>query len=227
MLNQIGRRLTERLEAQRGGAGRHRLLLMLDEFPALGRLDFFETALAFMAGYGVRAFLIAQSLNQIEKAYGEHNAILRVQLAQAERRRQPLSCLMLDVDHFKRFNDEFGHDAGDAILRGVGDILSHSIRGDGVAFRYGGEEFLLLMPGLDLAAAQMRAEQIREWISQMKIRHEGKAVGSITCSIGVCAFPDHGAEALVQTADAALLRAKERGRDRTVVAVVRAEGIAA
>jgi len=75
ILNQIGRRLTERLQAEGEGA-RHKLLLMLDEFPALGRLDFFETSLAFMAGYGIRAFLIAQSLNQIEKAYGEHNAIL-------------------------------------------------------------------------------------------------------------------------------------------------------
>jgi type IV secretion system protein VirD4 len=75
ILNQIGRRLTERLDAQ-GGKPRRQLLLMLDEFPALGRLDFFETALAFLAGYGVRAFLIAQSLNQIGKAYGENNSIL-------------------------------------------------------------------------------------------------------------------------------------------------------
>ena len=73
LLNQIGRRLTEELDSKRR---RHRLLLMLDEFPALGRLDFFESALAFMAGYGIRAFLIAQSLNQIEKAYGPNNAIL-------------------------------------------------------------------------------------------------------------------------------------------------------
>ncbi len=73
LLNQIGRRLTEDLQAK---AGRHRLLLMLDEFPALGRLDFFESALAFMAGYGLKAFLIAQSLNQIEKAYGPNNSIL-------------------------------------------------------------------------------------------------------------------------------------------------------
>jgi type IV secretion system protein VirD4 len=73
LLNQIGRRLTEDLEAK---AGRHRLLLMLDEFPALGRLDFFESALAFMAGYGIKSFLIAQSLNQIEKAYGANNSIL-------------------------------------------------------------------------------------------------------------------------------------------------------
>jgi type IV secretion system protein VirD4 len=75
VLNQIGRRLTEQLRAE-NQPGRRRLLMMLDEFPALGRLDFFETSLAFLAGYGVRAFLIAQSLNQIEKAYGEHNAIL-------------------------------------------------------------------------------------------------------------------------------------------------------
>ncbi len=73
ILNQVGRRLTEDLQAK---AGRHRLLLMLDEFPALGRLDFFETALAFMAGYGLKSFLIAQSLNQIEKAYGPNNSIL-------------------------------------------------------------------------------------------------------------------------------------------------------
>ncbi len=73
ILNQIGRRLTEELHAK---AGRRRLLLMLDEFPALGRLDFFESALAFMAGYGIKSFLIAQSLNQIEKAYGPNNSIL-------------------------------------------------------------------------------------------------------------------------------------------------------
>lgn len=73
ILNQVGRRLTEDLAAK---GRRHRLLLMLDEFPALGRLDFFESALAFMAGYGIRSFLIAQSLNQIEKAYGPNNAIL-------------------------------------------------------------------------------------------------------------------------------------------------------
>src|SRR5450631_3361804 len=76
LLNQIGRRLTESLDGSDGIARRHRLLMMLDEFPALGRLDFFESALAFMAGYGLRAFLIAQSLNQIDKAYGPNHAIL-------------------------------------------------------------------------------------------------------------------------------------------------------
>jgi len=76
ILNQIGRRLTESPDGSDGIARRHQLLLMLDEFPALGRLDFFETALAFMAGYGIRSFLIAQSLNQIDKAYGQNHSIL-------------------------------------------------------------------------------------------------------------------------------------------------------
>ncbi|MCO8249651.1 conjugal transfer protein TraG [Comamonas thiooxydans] len=76
ILNQIGRRLTESLDGSDGIERRHKLLLMLDEFPALGRLDFFETALAFMAGYGIRSFLIAQSLNQIDKAYGQNHSIL-------------------------------------------------------------------------------------------------------------------------------------------------------
>lgn len=76
ILNQIGRRLTESLDGDSARSGKHQLLMMLDEFPALGRLDFFETALAFMAGYGIRAYLIAQSLNQISKAYGENNSIL-------------------------------------------------------------------------------------------------------------------------------------------------------
>ena len=76
ILNQIGRRLTESLDGSDGIARKYRLLLMLDEFPALGRLDFFESALAFMAGYGIRSFLIAQSLNQIDKAYGQNHSIL-------------------------------------------------------------------------------------------------------------------------------------------------------
>ena len=76
ILNQIGRRLTESLDGSDGVERRHKLLLMLDEFPALGRLDFFESALAFMAGYGLRAFLISQSLNQIDKAYGQNHSIL-------------------------------------------------------------------------------------------------------------------------------------------------------
>src|SRR3546814_2697150 len=93
-LNQIGRRLTERLEGDPANRRKHQLLMMLDEFPALGRLDFFETALAFMAGYGIRAYLIAQSLNQISKAYGENNAILDNCHVRSEEHTSELQSLM-------------------------------------------------------------------------------------------------------------------------------------
>ena len=98
ILNQVGRRLTEDLQAK---AGRHRLLLMLDEFPALGRLDFFESALAFMAGYGLKSFLIAQSLNQIEKAYGANNSIL-------DNCHVRVSCATNDERTAKRVSDALG-----------------------------------------------------------------------------------------------------------------------
>ena len=112
VLNQIGRRLTEKLDA---GERRHRLLLMLDEFPALGRLDFFESALAFMAGYGLKAFLIARSLNQIEKAYGPNNAILdncHVRVAFAtndERTARRVSDALGTTTELRAMNNYAGH----------------------------------------------------------------------------------------------------------------------
>jgi type IV secretion system protein VirD4 len=112
VLNQIGRRLTEELHTK---SGRHRLLLMLDEFPALGRLDFFESALAFMAGYGLKSFLIAQSLNQIEKAYGPNNAILdncHVRVAFAtndERTARRVSDALGTTTELRAMNNYAGH----------------------------------------------------------------------------------------------------------------------
>src|SRR5262249_34129150 len=112
VLNQIGRRLTEQLDP---GRGQHRLLLMLDEFPALGRLDFFESALAFMAGYGLKSFLIAQSLNQIEKAYGPNNAILdncHVRIAFAandERAARRVSDALGTTTELRAMNNYAGH----------------------------------------------------------------------------------------------------------------------
>jgi diguanylate cyclase (GGDEF)-like protein len=150
---------------------------------------------------------------------------LEVQLAEADRLGRPISCLMLDVDHFKRVNDEFGHDAGDAVLRAIGELLQHSTREQGLAFRFGGEEFLLLLPGLDTDQAAHRAEAIRARIASLRIQHEGREVGPITASFGVASAPSHCAFAkLVQTADAALLRAKEAGRDRVMIAEPRRTG---
>ena len=148
--------------------------------------------------------------------------VLEMQLADAERLSQPLTCLMIDVDHFKRFNDEYGHDAGDAVLRAVGEVLRSLTRENSFAFRYGGEEFTLLMPGLDSRHARARAEEIRARIEELSVEHEGRSLGAVTASIGLACAPDHCPPArIVQAADAALLRAKTAGRNRVEMAVRR------
>jgi diguanylate cyclase (GGDEF)-like protein len=145
--------------------------------------------------------------------------VLELRLEEAERLGEPISCLMADVDHFKRINDNFGHDAGDAVLREMGEVLRNSMRESGVAFRYGGEEFLLLMPKLDAEQALHRAEEIQARVRALRIQHAGRDIGPITASFGLASAPDHcGYASIVQTADAALYRAKETGRDRIEIA---------
>ena len=156
------------------------------------------------------------------------DAVLEHQLAECERLGQPISCLMVDVDHFKRFNDSFGHEAGDAVLREVGTALKSSVREHGSVFRYGGEEFLLLLANMGPDPAARRAEDIRERIAALRVTYGGGALGPITASIGLASAPAHCTTGqLVQTADAALLRAKDSGRNRVVVASVRAGAAAA
>ncbi|AMK17175.1 diguanylate cyclase [Sphingobium sp. MI1205] len=156
------------------------------------------------------------------------DTVLDVQLAEAQRRGAPISCLMLDVDHFKRFNDQYGHDAGDAVLREVGAVLSSATREAGHAFRYGGEEFLLLLPAFTSDQAAARAEDICQRIGRLHLTHAGSELGAITASIGIACVPEHcSAERLIQTADAALLRAKALGRDRIVTATHREQQSAA
>ncbi len=149
--------------------------------------------------------------------------LLFSRLAQeADRNATPLSCLMIDIAHFKQFNDNHGHDAGDAILRAVGALLNDSLREEGHAFRLGGEEFVVLMPGFSLDQALARAEQIQKQLQDLRVDHGGTALGPVTASFGLSAFPDHGrADRLLKTADAALLRAKAQGRDRVLVAAMR------
>ena len=144
ILNQIGRRLTEDLQAK---GRRRRLLLMLDEFPALGRLDFFESALAFMAGYGLKSFLIAQSLNQIEKAYGPNNAILdnchvRVSFATNDERTAKRVSDALGTATEMRAHEELCRPQAqplarslDGLAAGDGAAVAHAGRGDAAAAR--------------------------------------------------------------------------------------------
>jgi diguanylate cyclase (GGDEF)-like protein len=147
------------------------------------------------------------------------DTVLTLRAREAERLGQPISCLMVDVDHFKRFNDEFGHDAGDAVLRAMGDVLKHSMRESSVAFRYGGEEFLLLMPELGPERALRRAQEVQQRIRALRIEYAGRELGPITASFGLASAPNHCVfSKLIQTADAALYRAKEAGRDRIAIA---------
>lgn len=148
--------------------------------------------------------------------------VLETQIAQAERLGEALGCLMIDVDHFKRFNDVHGHEAGDAVLRAVGHVLANVTRETGLAFRYGGEEFLVLLPMLSPVQAEERAQDIRARIAALELGHGGKDLDPITVSVGIAVAPVHcGFDRLVRTADAALLRAKVNGRDRVEAAQLR------
>jgi diguanylate cyclase (GGDEF)-like protein len=134
----------------------------------------------------------------------------------ATRKNRPLSVIMLDVDHFKRVNDTFGHDAGDAVLRRLGLVLQGHVRGSDIACRIGGEEFALLLPEASLTIAYQRAERILDTVRHMQIKHRGQVLGAITVSLGVAAFPKHGEtpEALIRAADQALYQAKQGGRNK-------------
>jgi diguanylate cyclase (GGDEF)-like protein len=127
---------------------------------------------------------------------------------------------MLDLDHFKMFNDAYGHAAGDILLRELGAFLQSRVRMEDIACRYGGEEFTLIFPEASLADTRQRAEQLRADVKHLTVQHRGQPLGGLTLSLGVAIFPDHGAngEAVLQAADAALYRAKREGRDRVVVA---------
>ncbi|GAA4764768.1 diguanylate cyclase [Stakelama sediminis] len=149
----------------------------------------------------------------------QFDAIFTEKLLESERLQQPLSCVMVDIDHFKHVNDTFGHDAGDAVLKAVAKVLDQAVREEGQAFRYGGEEFVLLLPGLDADQALERAETIRHRVGTIQVSHDGKDLDTVTVSAGVATIPTHtSSERLVRTADAALYRAKKEGRNRVVVA---------
>ncbi|HYM78022.1 MAG TPA: diguanylate cyclase [Candidatus Dormibacteraeota bacterium] len=138
----------------------------------------------------------------------------------AVRAEHGLGVLMLDLDHFKRFNDTYGHDAGDTVLRETAAFLVKSVRAEDIVCRYGGEEFVVILPMADLKATHARAERIRSKLREMIVLHQGQSVGMITVSIGVGALPEHGTapKALLEAADGALYRAKNEGRDRVAVA---------
>jgi diguanylate cyclase (GGDEF)-like protein len=139
-----------------------------------------------------------------------------------------LAVIMIDIDHFKQFNDNFGHDGGDAVLRSLGEFLRKHVRGSDIACRYGGEEFILILSPSTAEGARQRAEKIREDATLLGVSHANQYLGAITLSLGVAIFPDHAFEAaaLVKAADVALYQAKRGGRDRVVMFAGKAGQIA-
>jgi diguanylate cyclase (GGDEF)-like protein/PAS domain S-box-containing protein len=143
------------------------------------------------------------------------------ELRRAERQGEQVGVIMADIDHFKRFNDTFGHDAGDTILKEVAKVMGQHIRGSDIACRYGGEEFTIILQDIFPAIMQQRAEQLREAVRGITVYHGDRVLDTITLSLGVAIFPDHGDthRAVLQAADVALYRAKQSGRDRVCLAV--------
>jgi diguanylate cyclase (GGDEF)-like protein/PAS domain S-box-containing protein len=143
---------------------------------------------------------------------------LEREVRRAARAGRALGVIMFDIDHFKQFNDAFGHNAGDAVLRALGAYLQQHVRGGDIACRLGGEEFLLILPEAGLAVVEERAALVQGGARELAVEFGGQALGAITLSAGVSVFPEHGgsAETLIEAADTAMYRAKRAGRDRVV-----------
>ena len=136
-------------------------------------------------------------------------------LARAGRRGETVGLLMVDADHFKRINDDFGHEAGNMVLRRIAEAMSGSLRADDFPARYGGEELVAVCPGVSARGLFNVAERLRRTVEFMELAWEGRAV-RVTVSVGVAAYPADASDVggLVKAADAALYRAKEEGRNR-------------
>ena len=140
------------------------------------------------------------------------------EITRAARKNTPIGIIMGDLDHFKKFNDVYGHAAGDKIIAQIGKLFNDKFRGSDIACRYGGEEFLIILPETSLADTIKRADSLREEIEKMEMVFQGQILGTITMSMGVAAYPDNGTrmDELLRVSDTALYKAKQEGRDKVV-----------
>lgn len=144
---------------------------------------------------------------------------LEREFSRANRHKTSVAIVMLDLDHFKNFNDTFGHQAGDELLRALGNLLQKNTRSQDIACRYGGEEFALVLSDSSLEGAYKRAEILRQQVKQMTVEYDGQTLGAVSVSMGVALFPDHGTTMadVMRSSDQALYSAKREGRDRVSV----------
>jgi len=146
--------------------------------------------------------------------------MLEREIFRVRRKGAPLGIIMLDLDHFKHFNDTFGHEGGDVLLQALAGLVHRYIRREDIACRFGGEEFIVILPEAPLQVTVERAELLRQQVQELQVTYQDRPLGAITVSLGVAVSPDHGAngEALIRAADGALYQAKEGGRNRVVTA---------
>lgn len=184
-----------------------RLRTMADRVgPALANLKLRET---------LRTLSIRDPLTGLfNRRYLEES--LARELHRSARSDKPLAAIMIDIDHFKRFNDQFGHEAGDLVLRSFAEIIQQNIRKSDLACRLGGEELVVILPEAGIDVAMHRAETLRQAIHGLQLRYHDNPLGCVTASFGVAVYPDHATtpEALLHAGDIALYRAKHEGRNR-------------
>ena len=200
-----------------------------DDVPQLNESElWFKTTFAAQVGLSVANIRLREALRtqSVRDALtGLYNRwyleeTLEPEMRRAARAAQSLGILMIDLDHFKKFNDTYGHDAGDVVLRETGASLSKGIWAEDFLCRFGGEEFVVILPTADPETSRARAERLRTKMRELTIMYQGKSLGMVTISVGVAAFPAHGTspKELMAAADAALYEAKRGGRDQVVVA---------
>lgn len=146
---------------------------------------------------------------------------LEREISRCERKSSTLAMTILDIDHFKQFNDKFGHTAGDIILQTLAHALRDFARKEDIACRYSGEKFILIMPDIDMGTALERTEALHEKVSYIHLKEGGNPLTQITVSIGLALYPLHGEnmQDLIASSDKALREAKQSGRNKTVLAV--------
>jgi diguanylate cyclase (GGDEF)-like protein len=182
-----------------------------------------ELAAMTIAGLNLRAKLENQSIRDgLTRLFNRHFMAIALEreVHRALRRSTPLAVLMLDVDHFKAFNDTFGHEAGDAVLREVAECFRQSVRSEDVVCRYGGEEFVIILPETNEETAIERAEVVRQAVGKLRVKFKGESLRQISLSIGIAMYPSPAQDSvdLIRLADRALYDAKHAGRDRVHVA---------